>query len=158
MQQIMVILDTQMARSPGKSAHQGKPHIGFGETQDASRWIAVPKASDCGWLSRLAANLRISLHRALPENSVTQDAMRPVVQTAFEGRRALVSAAVQHAPKSQRATPFTIREHSAACPRPSNPKARCFQRELRESQGMGVVIDNWFGCVLHSILQVQPSR
>ena len=61
----------QMTRSSGKSPYQGKPHIGSSETWDASCWLAVPKAPDCGCFSQ-PANQRISWHGAFQENSVTQ--------------------------------------------------------------------------------------
>ena len=62
----------QMTRSSGKSAYQGKPHIGSSETKDASCWFAVPRAPDCGCFSR-PANPHISWYGAFPENSVTQN-------------------------------------------------------------------------------------
>ena len=37
--------NTQMTRSPGKSAYQGKPHTGSSETSDASCRFAVPTSS-----------------------------------------------------------------------------------------------------------------
>ena len=54
----------------GKSAYQGKPHIGPSETWDAGCWCAVPKAPACGCFSR-PANPRISRYGAFLENSVT---------------------------------------------------------------------------------------
>ena len=38
----------QMTRSSGKSAQEGKPHIGPSETWDAGCRFAVPRAPDCG--------------------------------------------------------------------------------------------------------------
>ena len=61
-----------MTRSAGKSAYQGKPHVGPSETYDAGCWFSVPKASDCGRFSKLAKP-RVSRYRVFPENSVTQN-------------------------------------------------------------------------------------
>ena len=43
----------RMTRSSGKSACQGKPHIGSSETEDASCWLAVPTAPDSDCLNMM---------------------------------------------------------------------------------------------------------
>ena len=62
---------SKMARSAGKSAYQGKPHIGPSEAWDAGCRFAVPKAPDCACFSR-RAKPRVSRYGAFPEDSVAQ--------------------------------------------------------------------------------------